>query len=88
MADTLSCLFISKASLSIIRNQTKCTPHLLVVGMIVDAAPVLSPRVVSLPKKREEYGQMAEKGFPQTMIIGLIGSVCTVCVYQLMQISA
>jgi hypothetical protein len=48
-------------------------PDLLVVGMIIDAAPVLSPRVVSLPKKREKFCQMAEKGFPQTIIIG---SVC------------
>ncbi len=35
-------------------------PNLLVVGMIVDAAPVLSPGVVSLPKKREDFCQMAE----------------------------
>ncbi len=41
-----------KASLSIIRNQTKRTPDLLVVGMKVDAAPVLSPGVISLPKKK------------------------------------
>jgi hypothetical protein len=41
-------------------------PDLLVVGMIVDAAPVLSPGVVSLPKKKEKFCQMAEKGFAHT----------------------
>jgi hypothetical protein len=51
MAATFSCLFFSKASLSKIRNQTNVHNDLLVVGMIVDAAPVLSPRIVSLPKK-------------------------------------
>jgi hypothetical protein len=64
MAATFSSLFLSEASLSIIRNQTKCTPHLLVVGMIVDAAPVLSPRVVSLPKKKTGV-KWQRKGFPK-----------------------